>query len=227
MNTDHLEVKSISKSFTHASSTINILQDAEFSAKPGETVAIIGPSGSGKSTLLNILGLLEKPNCGSVKLGDCELQGLSQKQREMYRAQHIGFVFQNHHLLPQLTALENVLLPTLINNNIEANASELLDFVGLKERKDFYPWQISGGECQRIAIARGIMTASKLLLCDEPTGNLDEENGQRIINLLKEIATKNNVVVVMVTHNVAYAKQFDTCYVLRSGSLVSEGAQGD
>ncbi|BBM88194.1 ABC transporter ATP-binding protein [Candidatus Uabimicrobium amorphum] len=223
MNTDRLEVESISKSFAHANSTINILQDVQFSANPGETVAIIGPSGSGKSTLLNILGLLEKPNSGSVKLGESELQELSQKEQEMFRAQHIGFVFQNHHLLPQLTALENVLLPTLVNTNIQVEANEILDFVGLKERKDFYPWQISGGECQRIAIARGIMSASKLLLCDEPTGNLDEENGQKIIGLLKEIAAKNKVVVVMVTHNVAYAKQFDTCYVLRSGRLVNEG----
>ncbi|WP_372370962.1 ABC transporter ATP-binding protein [Candidatus Uabimicrobium sp. HlEnr_7] len=226
MNADSLEIKSICKNFQHADSTINILQNVDFSAQPGETIAIVGPSGAGKSTLLNIIGLLDVPDSGMVKLGDKELQSISQKEQEFFRGHHIGFVFQNHHLLPQLTALENVLLPTLITKSGKENAEEILNFVGLEKRKNFYPWQISGGECQRIAIARSIMSASKLLLCDEPTGNLDEENGQKIISLLKSIADKNKVIVVMVTHNIQYAKQFDRCFVLRNGSLC-EGALGE
>lgn len=219
MNADSLEIKSICKNFQHADSTINILKNVNFLAHPGETVAIVGPSGAGKSTLLNIIGLLDVPDSGIVKLGDKELQSISQKEQEFFRGHYIGFVFQNHHLLPQLTALENVLLPTLITKNGEEKAQEILNFVGLEKRKNFYPWQISGGECQRIAIARSIMSASKLLLCDEPTGNLDEENGQKIISLLKSVADKNKTIVVMVTHNVQYAKQFDRCFVLQNSSL--------
>lgn len=228
MNTNCLEMRNISKNFQHFKQNISILQNLELSAKLGETLSIIGPSGAGKSTLLNIIGLLDSASSGVISWQEKEIQNLTEKECNVFRSKNIGFVFQDHHLLPQLTVLENILLPTLIDKNkSKKSAEDLLRLVGLEDRKDFFPWQISGGECQRVAIARGIMNASQLLLCDEPTGNLDNENGEKIINLLKSIATDRNILIIMVTHNLKYAHQFDRCLLLRDGSLHTEGENGE
>lgn len=220
----YLKVDNVSKHFKSAQENIHVLSKIDFEANLGETISITGPSGSGKSTFLNILGLLEPATEGTISLNNQKISGLSEDKRAKFRSQNIGFVFQDHHLLPQLNIFENVLLPGLISpqTDISDKAHRLIEFVGLKERKTFFPGQISGGERQRAAIARGLMSNGSLLLCDEPTGNLDNENGSKIISLLKDIAKEKNIIVIMVTHNANYAQQFSRTCQLINGSLQEE-----
>jgi ABC-type lipoprotein export system ATPase subunit len=200
-----------------------ILVDISLTVEPGEALAIIGPSGSGKSTLLNIIGSLDAPTSGSVRLGEVEVTALSGEALTAFRASAVGFVFQDHHLLPQLTALENVLLPTLAAGKSEgAVAGDLLQRVGVAQRGEAFPTQMSGGERQRVAVARALINSPRLLLCDEPTGNLDQESGAAIISLLLELARQQGVTVLMVTHNLAHAARFDRCLQLREGQLLEE-----
>lgn len=198
-----------------------ILTDLALEVAPGETVAIVGPSGSGKSTLLHIIGSLEAPDAGSVCLGDCMVTALTGAALAAYRASAVGFVFQDHHLLPQLTVLENVLLPTLLARSEEsgATARALLARLGIVERASEFPARISGGERQRAAVARALINRPRLLLCDEPTGNLDADSGAAMIALLLETARVQGVTVLMVTHNLAHAARFDRGLVLRDGRL--------
>ena len=220
--TDKLIVSHITKCYERSSETRPVLANASLSLEPGEAVAIVGPSGSGKSTLLNIIGSLDAPTSGSVHLGEVEVTCLAGKALTAFRATAVGFVFQDHHLLPQLTALENVLLPTIAAGREDktATARELLQRVGVDHRAEAFPAKMSGGERQRVAVARALINSPQLLLCDEPTGNLDQDAGANVISLLLEVARQQGVTVLMVTHNLTHAARFDRCLELRDGQVL-------
>ncbi len=202
---------------------LTILNGLSLHVAPGETVAIVGPSGSGKSTLLNILGSLDRPTAGTVHLGETEVSALQGRALAEFRATQVGFVFQDHHLLPQLTATENVALPTLApgaeRREAAARARQRLREVGLEARQDAFPAQLSGGERQRVAIARALINGPALLLCDEPTGNLDRERGAQVVSLLLDLAAAQGVTVLMVTHNLEHASRLGRGLELREGRL--------
>ena len=218
---DTLILSAVSKSYDGPRGTTPILRDISLTVPAGEAVAIVGPSGSGKSTLLNIIGSLDKPSSGSVKLNDLEITALAGTALASFRAARVGFVFQDHHLLPQLTAQENVVLPSLALHGgvkAEARARELLERMGVAHRAEAFPAQMSGGERQRVAIARALLNGAQLLLCDEPTGNLDRDAGANITALFLELA-RQGVTVLMVTHNLELAARFSRCLELREGQL--------
>ncbi len=198
-----------------------ILKKINLSIVMGETVSILGPSGSGKSTLLNIIGSLTKPSEGSVFWGEQEIPLLEGKALAKYRSREVGFVFQEHHLLPQLTALENTLLPTLVQKQKSQikRGQDLLDQLGLSQKMNSFPWQMSGGERQRVAIARAMINEAKILLCDEPTGNLDPKTGESIVDIFLNLAQKNQAIVIMVTHNERLAQKLQRIFILSEGSL--------
>ena len=218
-----LKVSGVSKSFASGDGPArHVLKDVSLECSAGTAVAVIGPSGSGKSTLLNIIGSLDSPDSGSVRLGDISVCELTGDGLTSYRAGEVGFVFQDHHLLPQLTARENVLLPSVAMHSAASaaeRASGLMESVGLTHRDDAFPAQLSGGERQRVATARALINSPGLLLCDEPTGNLDSEAGSKVVELLLELARNDNTIVLMVTHNADHALRFDTVLELRSGAL--------
>jgi ABC-type lipoprotein export system ATPase subunit len=198
-----------------------VLDGLSLSAEPGETVAILGPSGSGKSTLLNIVGSLDRPTAGTVRLGETDVTALEGRALAEFRAREVGFIFQDHHLLPQLTAVENAMLPALAagtTDGAEQRARELLERVGVTGRADAFPARLSGGERQRVAAARALINGAGLLLCDEPTGNLDRDTGARLIALLRELAD-DGVTVLMVTHNTEQAALLGRRLLLRAGKL--------
>jgi ABC-type lipoprotein export system ATPase subunit len=196
-----------------------VLRGVDLTAAPGETLALVGPSGAGKSTLLHLIGALDRPTAGSIRLGDTDVTALTGTALAAYRAARVGFVFQDHHLLPQLTARENVLLPTLaLPGGDPGRADALLQQVGVAHRADAFPAHLSGGERQRVAIARALINGAGLLLCDEPTGNLDRDTGTGIIDLFLALAG-DGVTVIMVTHNLAHAARFTRCLALRDGTL--------
>jgi len=227
-----LRVDNVRKEYQTPTGPLVVFEDVAFTLSPGETLAIVGPSGAGKSTLLNIIGSLDEPTEGTVKLGDQEITGLGAAELAAFRSKRVGFVFQDHHLLPQCTALENVLLPTLAAERAEDAASRakaLLDRVGLAERMLAFPSQLSGGERQRVAIARALINQPSLLLCDEPTGNLDHDTGERIGSLFIELGEERKVILIMVTHNLALARRFSRGMELQAGrlrekELANEGA---
>ncbi len=204
-----------------------VLRDVSMAVEPGETVAVVGPSGSGKSTLLNLIGSLDTPTSGAITFGGIDVAALSGADLTAFRSRTVGFIFQDHHLLPQLTAFENVLLPSLAAAGEDATgrARELLDSVGLLGHADAFPARMSGGERQRVAIARAMINEPALLLCDEPTGNLDRKAGENVVALFLELAAERRVTVVMVTHNVDLARKCSRCIELRGGSLAGGGAE--
>jgi lipoprotein-releasing system ATP-binding protein len=217
-----LIVEHVRKEYTASSGPLVVLKDVSLTLRASETLAVVGPSGSGKSTLLNIIGSLDAPTAGTVRLGDREVTRLSPRQLAAFRSREVGFVFQDHHLLPQCTALENVLLPTLATHRQKGGAAvgeRLLDRVGLAERMHSLPAQLSGGERQRVAIARAMVNGPALLLCDEPTGNLDHETGHRVGSLFAELAEEKGVILIVVTHNLALAERFSRRMELRDGVL--------
>jgi len=219
---NRLILSAVTKSFAGPEGAVTVLDGVSLDVSPGETVAIIGPSGSGKSTLLNIIGSLDHPTGGSVKLGETEVTALAGNALALFRATQVGFVFQDHHLLPQLTAVENVVLPALAakrTGNAAARANELLQRMGVAHRASAFPAQMSGGERQRVAIARALINGATLLLCDEPTGNLDREASGNIVDLFLDLA-RQGVTVLMVTHNLELASRFDRCLELRQGAFV-------
>jgi lipoprotein-releasing system ATP-binding protein len=221
-STGALIVDAVSKTFETPSGATQILRDVSFEAWPGDTVAIVGPSGSGKSTLLNIIGSLEPPTTGRVLLGEVDVTALSDRDLAQFRARRVGFIFQDHHLLPQLTAIENVLLPALAlggSRKAPFRARDLLETMGVTHRADAFPTRMSGGERQRVAAARALINGAGLLLCDEPTGNLDREAADNMVGLLIELARAEGVIVLMVTHNEAQAARFDRCLLLRDGQV--------
>lgn len=218
-----LELQSIEKTYVTGEVTARVLRGVNLTAGSGETLALIGPSGSGKSTLLHIVGSLDKPTSGRVSLDGRIITELQGSTLAKFRAMDVGFVFQDHHLLPQLTALENVLLPVLALGDTDQGqerAWRLLERVGITERAAAFPAHMSGGERQRTAIARAMINAPRLLLCDEPSGNLDRETAAPIIALFLELAEEEDVTVIMATHNLAHAREFSRCLRLRDGVLV-------
>jgi ABC-type lipoprotein export system ATPase subunit len=217
-----LFLEGITRQYASGGRIQSVLSGITLEVQPGETVAILGPSGSGKSTLLNIIGALDRPTAGRVRLANLDVSGLEGAALSGFRATQVGFVFQEHHLLPQLTAEENVLLPALATGQAAAllpRARELLQRMGVAHRSGAFPAQLSGGERQRVAVARALINGAHLLLCDEPTGSLDAASAAAVVDLLLELAAKDGVTVLMVTHNLAQAKRFGRCFELRSGQL--------
>lgn len=222
-----LHAQNISKQYPSAAGPpLEILTDATVSLAAGENLAIVGPSGSGKSTLLAILGTLDQPTSGSVTLDGVDPFSLSAKELAKFRSQQIGFVFQDHHLLPQCTVLENVLVPFLADGKAGteqiAKAESLLERVGLSARTLHRPAQLSGGEKQRVAIARALVREPTLLLADEPTGNLDQSTAAEVLKLLIELQQERQSIMVVVTHSEALAAGLEGRCVLDSGLLKSQ-----
>ncbi|MDD2654924.1 MAG: ABC transporter ATP-binding protein [Candidatus Omnitrophica bacterium] len=223
-----LKIKEIFKSYHNGKKELEVLKGIDLNIRKGSFVAVVGPSGAGKSTLLNIIGGLDTPNSGKVFFEEKNLYALGEERLATIRNREIGFIFQFYHLLPEFTVLENVLMPALINRNIlktksqlRDDAAHLLEGVGLSQRIGYFPNQLSGGEKQRVAIARGLINKPKLLLCDEPTGNLDSSTGREVISSIKGLSLENNMTVVLVTHNNELAKNADCVYCLKDGILMS------
>ena len=217
-----LEAKSISKIYDEGKIKTEVLLGLDLTIQAGERVAIVGSSGSGKSTLLHLLGGLDTPTTGEVWLKGVCLNQLNETQRGELRNQYLGFIYQFHHLLAEFTATENVAMPLLMRKNIsilEAKelANELLQKVGLAHRSHHRPSELSGGERQRVAIARALVTKPALVLADEPTGNLDDENAHAVFELLSELQSTFGMALLMVTHDKALAKQADRMLVMKSG----------
>jgi lipoprotein-releasing system ATP-binding protein len=222
-----LEVSNISKEYASPRGPLPILSGVNLSLNRGDSVSIMGPSGSGKSTLLYILGALEPPSSGTVKLDGRDPFLLAEKDLAAFRNQSIGFIFQDHCLLPQCSVLENVLVPTLVGPSDAAyaeRARKLLAQVGLGERLDHRPTQLSGGEKQRVALARALIRRPPLLLCDEPTGNLDESSADVVASLLLELHKEQQTILVVVTHSADLGGRFATRYELRHANLHPVGA---
>lgn len=217
-----LTTDSIHKSFPTRAGELVVLRGVTFSIRRGQSAAILGPSGSGKSTLLNILGALDHPTSGHVRLEDSDPFVLRERELARFRNRKVGFVFQDHHLLPQCSALENVLLPTLAGGTdraAEGRARGLLQKLGLAERLEHLPAELSGGERQRVAIARALINQPRLVLADEPSGNLDQSTAERIGALLAELPREHDVILVAVTHSETLAQCFDQRYQLTDGIL--------
>lgn len=222
-----LELKGVSKTYKGISETLHILKDLSLTIEEGEFVSIIGKSGSGKSTLLNVIGLLDSIDEGEIFIHGEKVDRDDHKKIDFLKNKDIGFVFQFHYLLPEFTALENVMLPALLNNfnnkkSIEEKAKKLLDKVGLGERYNHKPNQLSGGEKQRVAIARALINNPKIILADEPTGNLDEDTSNEIHNLFRKINKENNQTIIVVTHSRELANITDKKYSVKNGKLSLE-----
>lgn len=215
----------VSRRYTGPTGPLPVLDRVCLELAPGETLAVTGPSGSGKSTLLNLIGALDRPDEGTIRVDDTDVHALEGPALAGYRARAVGFIFQDHNLLPQLTALENVLLPTLVRGtgvkDAAARARDLLDRVGLAERRDHFPARMSGGERQRVAVARALVTGAALLLCDEPTGSLDAATGDAVADLFASLAAEDGVTIIVVTHNLALADRFGRRLDLRQGTLIA------
>ncbi len=216
-----LIVKNISKSYHSGSKNLSILQDISFEIAPGETAAIVGPSGSGKTTLLGLCAGLDRYDSGHIVINGTVLDALNEDELAALRNQHIGFVFQNFQLLPSLTALENVMVPLELRGvkQIRKTAMDLLEKVGLANRATHYPTQLSGGEQQRIALARAFSTQPDILFADEPTGNLDTETGLRIADMLFGLNREAGTTLVLVTHDLVLAERTEHIIRLKGGRL--------
>jgi lipoprotein-releasing system ATP-binding protein len=214
----------ISRRFHQGDATLDILKNAELAVWPGQSVALVGPSGAGKSTLLHIAGLLEPADSGEVYIDAVATSDLTDIQRTRIRRTDIGFVYQFHHLLPEFSALENVMLPQMIrglrSSEARTRATELLSYLGLKDRLTHRPAELSGGEQQRVAIARAVANAPRILLADEPTGNLDVRTSDRVFATLGELVRASGVAAIVATHNLDIAAQMDRRVTIRDGAVV-------
>lgn len=219
-----LQCRNLCKSYQDGEATLNILQDVSFSVEHGETLAILGASGSGKSTLLHILGTLDKADSGEICFEQQDLSAIKANKQASFRNQNLGFVYQFHHLLPEFNARENVAMPAFIAGKDKTvslqQADELLHMVGLSSRISHRPSQLSGGERQRVAIARALINRPKLILADEPTGALDEDNSQGIFELLKDINKTHETTIVLVTHDHGLAAKMQRKIHLEQGRVV-------
>ena len=223
MNKVVLKCDNVSKSYKDGQLNVNVLNQLRLEVLEGQSVSIIGSSGSGKSTLMHILGGLDKPTSGSVVLMGQDLSQLGQKQLGLLRNQYLGFVYQFHHLLPEFSALENVMMPLLIGKmkkaEAEQRAVEILEKAGLKKRIQHRPSELSGGERQRAAIARALVTRPKCLLADEPTGNLDRKNAQNVLDMMLDLKSELNTSLIVVTHDDELAGRFDRVMLMHDGRL--------
>jgi lipoprotein-releasing system ATP-binding protein len=219
-----LEINDLSKQYDTPAGPLPILSGVSMKLVPGDAIAVMGPSGSGKSTLLYILGALDAPTSGSVRLSGQDPFLLKEAEQAKFRNKQVGFLFQDHCLLPQCSVLENVLIPTLVapSPDDEKRARELLDQVGLGARLDHRPAELSGGEKQRAALARALIRDPLLLLCDEPTGNLDQESAGAVADLLFAIQAKRSSIMIAVTHSPEFAARFPRRYRLRNRTLVED-----
>ncbi len=222
-----LQLKNITKGYGEPGtrSYREVLKGLELEVGEGDKIAIVGPSGSGKTTLLNLMGTLDQPEEGSILFDGQDITGYSKKELATFRNQHLGFIFQQHHLMPQLTLMENVLLPLLPRGkSVSAEQNEwavhLIQKVGIWEQRDQKPAQLSGGECQRTAVVRALINKPKLLLADEPTGALDEENARALTDLLVNLSEDEGVTLINVTHAMVLADQMDKKYKLKNGILM-------
>jgi lipoprotein-releasing system ATP-binding protein len=217
-------LKGIERRYLQGSTTLEILRGADLALWPGEAVALIAPSGAGKSTLLHIAGLLEHPDAGDVIVGGKSTRHLADSERTQIRRSEIGFIYQFHHLLPEFSALENVMLPQMIKglNRAEARrrAAELLTYLGLKARLDHRPAELSGGEQQRVAIARAVANGPRILLADEPTGNLDPRTAEHVFATLAQLVQASGLAAIVATHNLELAARMDRRVTLQEGRIV-------
>ncbi|MDQ6953907.1 MAG: ABC transporter ATP-binding protein [Mariprofundaceae bacterium] len=220
-----LRVSGLNKSYQSASGSLNILKDVDFVLYRGEFLAVVGESGAGKSTLLQVLGTLDDPDSGEAYLAEQGLFTLNQRERARLRNHSIGFVYQAHHLIPELNALENVMLPLLVRGkarkDAEQDAIDLLEKLGLKSRLSHVPAKLSGGEAQRVAVARALVGKPSLLLVDEPTGNLDEVTAQGVFQAMQLLCQQVGTAVIMVTHNMELARRVDRVLRLKKGKLIA------
>lgn len=223
MNKVVLKCDNVSKSYKDGQLNVNVLNQLRLEVLEGQSVSIIGSSGSGKSTLMHILGGLDKSTSGSVVLMGQDLSQLGQKQLGLLRNQYLGFVYQFHHLLPEFSALENVMMPLLIGKmkkaEAEQRAVEMLEKAGLKKRIQHRPSELSGGERQRAAIARALVTRPKCLLADEPTGNLDRKNAQNVLDMMLDLKSELNTSLIVVTHDDELAVRFERVMLMHDGRL--------
>ena len=219
-----LFLHAISRRFRQGDNTLDILKSAELAVWPGQSVALIAPSGAGKSTLLHIAGLLEQPDAGEVYIDSVATSNLADLERTRIRRDDIGFVYQFHHLLPEFSAVENVMLPQMIRglkkSEARTRASELLSYLGLKDRLEHRPAELSGGEQQRVAIARAVANAPRILLTDEPTGNLDQRTSQRVFATMSQLVRASGLAAIIATHNLDIASQMDRRVTIREGGVV-------
>ena len=213
----------VERRYAQAERPLEILRGTDLAIWPGELVALVAPSGAGKSTLLHLAGLLERPDGGEVYIGGQPTAGMSDGERTRLRREEMGFVYQFHHLLPEFSALENVVLPQLIRGlarkEAEARAAELLGFLGLKERLPHRPAELSGGEQQRVAIARAVANGPRLLLADEPTGNLDPQTAGRVFSILLQLVRASGLAALIATHNMELAARMDRRVTIRDGMI--------
>ncbi|GGM51671.1 ABC transporter ATP-binding protein [Haloarcula argentinensis] len=223
-----IDTQELVKRYRTGGQTLDALAGIDFAIEPGEFVSIMGPSGSGKTTLLNILGLLATPTEGKVVLDGTDVTGLNDRKRTTLRKQTIGFVFQHFYLLPTLTAVENVKVPRLLNDDpgLTNRARKLLERLGLGDRLDHRPDELSGGQKQRVAIARSLINSPKLVLADEPSGALDSDTGRQILDEFKRIADQDNVAIVAVTHDELINEYVDRTVHLVDGTIGQEGKNG-
>lgn len=224
-----LEAKNLHKIYSNGNKRLHVLKGIDLNIEKGKIISVVGPSGAGKSTLLHLLAGLDEPTQGKILIDKIELYKLSDTELARLRNERIGFVFQFYHLLSEFTVLENVIIPAMINPKTKAEglkvlrdkAEDILKKVGLQNRQDHFPSQLSGGEQQRVAICRSLINEPEILFCDEPTGNLDSQTGKEIITLIKDLNIRNKMTVALVTHNEELAKVSDSVFHLRDGVLVN------
>jgi lipoprotein-releasing system ATP-binding protein len=220
-----IQIQKLTKSYQTPSEAVRVLDGLDLVVNDGEAVAVVGPSGSGKTTLLNLLGAMDRPDSGGIHIGGVDIAGFSEDEAGRFRNRSIGFIFQQHHLLPQLNVLENVLVPRLAGGWEESadatseRAKELLERVGLAHRLGHLPWQLSGGEKLRVAVARALINRPGLILADEPTGLLDQAASDKVADLLLELNRERGVTMVVVTHNTALARRIGRTFELGEGRL--------
>lgn len=220
-----LDISGVNRTYVEAhGKQVIVLREANLTLHAGEMVALVAPSGAGKSTLLHLAGLLEKPDAGIIKIGGRDTVNLAEDKRTAMRRDDIGFIYQFHHLLPEFSALENLMIPQMLRNaskdSAKKRATELLEFMGIGQRAEHHPSELSGGEQQRVAIARAVANQPKLLLADEPTGNLDPETSDRVFKMLQELVRSTGLSALIATHNHDLAREMDRCITLENGKLV-------
>jgi putative ABC transport system ATP-binding protein len=224
-----LRVQNLTKSYQSGNRALTVLDNVSFELQAGDTFSIVGPSGSGKTTLLGLCAGLDRASSGNVFLNGVQLDNLTEDQRAQVRNQYVGFIFQNFQLMPTLTALENVMVPMELRGEkgVSKKALELLDRVGLAARQQHYPLQLSGGEQQRVSLARAFSNEPKILFADEPTGNLDSETSEKVVNLIFELNREKGTTLVLVTHDLDLAAKTNRIIRIKGGSVISDTMVAD